>query len=91
MSEQQWRHLTEDEMSVNKPIIAKGVAPLFERIEALEKQVHRLRTFAEEMSWYAPEEDWEDAAQRLLRYGDVHTIAEIREANAKGQGDEYDG
>lgn len=62
------------------------LAALFERVTDLSNQVQRLRAFGEEMSWYAPDEDWEDAARRLLKYGDVRPIAEYRAAvaNAKG-------
>lgn len=45
--------------------------------QALKAQVERLRAFAEEMAWYAPQEDWEDAARRLLRYGDCRSYVEI--------------
>jgi hypothetical protein len=61
-------------------------AMIVERLSALEAQVHRLRTFAEEMAWYAPEYDWEDAARRLLRFGDVRSIPEIYEAARGGEG-----
>lgn len=80
MSDDQWRPMTPTERERNEPAIREALQPLFDRIDELEKQVHRLRAFAEEMSWYAPEEDWDDAARRILKYGDVHPIAEIRAA-----------
>jgi hypothetical protein len=42
-----------------------------------ESRSARLRAFAEEMAWYAPQEDWEDAARRLLNYGDCRRYVEI--------------
>ena len=61
------------------------LAALFERVTALTLQVDRLKAFAEELSWYAPDEDWEDAARRHLKYGDVRPIAEYRAAIANAQ------
>lgn len=37
-----WRQMTDEEWDKNKPVIERHIAPLFERIAALEQQVTRL-------------------------------------------------
>lgn len=72
-----------DDPSVTLGVSALTVAAERERvlqteIGLLTAQVARLRAFAEEMSWYCGDEEWDDAAERLLKYGDVQNIADIR-------------
>lgn len=69
---------------LSQTAVALRVDHIIRRTDALAAQLaeaearcKRLQAFVEETAWYVAQEDWEDAARRLLRYGDARRFVEI--------------